>query len=291
MSGHSNAQPADFVELRSVTGDELRALVARSPKIGARLVESAAKSGLTTAQLTWARMLLEGHGVPRDHAAAHHWFALAARSGDAEALNMVGRCYEHGWGVAADRRQAAVHYRLAARTNFACAQYNLGQLLLSGEPIPAERREGLGWHLVAAKSGHSKSMNVIGRFCEEGWDMPKSVDNALGWYRKAADGGDSWGQFNLGRLLADDGNVEEGVVWLRKAMETGNEEFIGNIAPVLLERPEPELKAIGQAVLDRRRAKAKAASRAETEQPDRGRRPARRGKGWFKSGSPRPSAR
>ncbi len=280
-------QPANVAELRSVTGDELRALVAKSPKIGARLVESAAKYGLVTAQLTWARMLLEGHGVPRDPASAYRWFAVAAESGDAEALNMVGRCHEHGWGVPADRKQAASHYRQAARCNFAWAQYNLGQLLLSGEPTPTERREGLGWHLVAAKSGHAKSMTIIGRFCEEGWDMPKSMDNAIGWYRKAADGGDGWGQFNLGRLLAEDGYTEEAVTWLRKAANTDNDEFTASIAPALLDRPEPEIKAIGQSILDRKTAKAKAASRAETEEPRRGRRPSlRRGKSWFKPGSP-----
>ena len=183
-------------------------------------------------------------------------------------------------------KQAARHYRMAARSNFACAQYNLGQLLLSGEPTPTERREGLGWHLVAAKSGHAKSMTIIGRFCEEGWDMPKSVDNALGWYRKAADAGDGWGQFNLGRLLADDGHTEEAATWFRKAANADNDDFTAGIAPPSWSARSPGYRRSVNPSSTARRPRPKPPPRAETEQPRRGRRPSqRRGKSWFKAGS------
>jgi TPR repeat protein len=280
MAGQMRTKTATGAELKAVTPGDLRALVAKSPKIGARLIESAARQGLLTAQMTFARMLLVGQDVPRDQKAAFGWFRAAADSGDPDALNMLGRCYEHGWGVQADRRRAIETYRAAARRGFAWAQYNLGQILISGEPTPAQRREGLGWHLVAAKAGHAKSMNVVGRFCEEGWDMPKSTGNALGWYRKAAEGGDYWGQFNLGRLLAEDGEIEEAAHWFRKAAECGKDEFVASIAPVLLERPEEEFQAIGRTIRNRRQAKAAEAVRAETEMPRRLPRH-RRGAGWL----------
>jgi TPR repeat protein len=240
-------KPDDLSEPRSTSGDELRALVEKSPQIGARLVESAAKYGMHSAQLTFARMLLHGHGVAVDHVAACRWFAVAAESGDPEAINMLGRCHEFGWGVPLNRKNAAAFYRQAARKNYASAQYNLGQLLLASEPSPAERREGLGWHLVAAKAGHAKSMNVIGRFCEEGWEMPKSVDNAIGWYRKAAEAGDYWGQFNLGRVLADDGDTEQALVWLARSIELGNDEFVAGVIPALKAHPDPAVQALGEA--------------------------------------------
>jgi TPR repeat protein len=254
---------ADFADLRAVSTDELQALVDKSPQIGARLVESAAHYGLLTAQMAWARMLLHGQGAPMDQEAACHWFSVAAESGDAEAINMVGRCYELGWGVPANPRYAESHYRQAARKNYAWAQYNLGQLLLSGEPTPAKRREGLGWHLLAAKAGHAKSMNVVGRFCEEGWDMPKSVDNALGWFRKSAEAGDSWGQFNLGRVLAGDGDIEQALLWLRRAIEGGGEAFVAGIMPSLTQHPDPAIRALGPETAARReRARRQAAAAA-----------------------------
>ncbi|BCJ90066.1 hypothetical protein IZ6_08010 [Terrihabitans soli] len=225
----------------------MRALVEKSPQIGARLVESAAKYGLLSAQLTFARMLLHGHGVPVDQASACRWFAVAAETGDPEAINMLGRCHEFGWGVPVNRHNAASYYRQASRKNYASAQYNLGQILLAGQPSPAERREGLGWHLVAAKAGHAKSMNVVGRFCEEGWEMPKSVDNAIGWFRKAAEAGDCWGQFNLGRVLADDGDIDQALVWLARSIEEGDDEFVAAIIPSLRQHPDPAVRALGEA--------------------------------------------
>ena len=282
MVGRMRTKPARKAELKAVTPDDLRALVAKSPKIGARLVEAAAQQGILTAQMTYARMLLLGQDVPRNRAAAFDWFATAAESGDPEALNMIGKCFEFGWGVEADRKRAAERYRVAARHVYVLAQYNLGQLLLSGEPNPAQRREGLGWHLVAAKAGYAKSMNVIGRFCEEGWEMPRSLGNALGWYRKAAEGGDHWGQFNLGRLLAEDGDLEEAAHWFRIAAESGNEEFANSIAPVLIKRPEREFQAIGHMIADRRKTKTAQTAVAATDKAVR-RQPRHRqpGNGWF----------
>jgi tetratricopeptide (TPR) repeat protein len=283
MAGRGQLQSTG--ELRPVTADELRTMVTKFPKVGARLIESAARQGLFTAQLTYARMLLVGQGVYRDREAAFHWFAVAAESGEPEAVNMLGRCYELGWGVAPDRKRAIQCYRTAARQNFAWAQFNLGQILISGDPTARQRREGLGWHLVAAKAGHAKSMNVLGRFCEEGWDMPKSADNAQGWYRKAAEAGDHWGQFNLGRLLAEDGEIEEAAYWFRKAVESKNEEFVNSIVPVLKDRPEMEFKAIARSHDEARKIKVDDTARAETEMPMR-RQPRHRSRSWFSRRTP-----
>jgi TPR repeat protein len=282
-------KPADFADLRAVSGDELQALVDKSPQIGVRLVEAAAKSGLFAAQLAWARMLLDGRGVPVDKEAACHWFTIAAESGDPEAIALVGHCYELGLGVPVNRMRAAVYYRQAARKNHALAQHNLGQLLLAGDAKSPQRREGIGWHLVAAKSGYAASMNVVGRFCEEGWDMPKSVDNALGWYRKAAEAGDNWGRFNLGRLLADDGDLEEAVLWLRRAVETGSDDFVAEIVPALTRHADPDIRALGETAVSRRAAKS-AEAMEDNSGPRRPTRP-RFGIGWLLGNVPGAPAR
>lgn len=275
---------ADFADLRAVSSDDLQALVEKSPQIGARLVESAANYGLLTAQLTWAQMLLDGRNVPVDQAAAFRWFSIAAESGDAEATMMVGRCHELGWGVPVNPRHAAVHYRQAARKNYVWAQYNLGQLLLAGEPAMTLRREALGWHLVAAKAGHAKSMTVVGRFCENGWDMPKSIDNALGWFRKAAEAGDCWGQFNLGRVLADDGDIGAALVWLRRSTEAADAELLTSIVPALKEHREPAIRVLGVEIAAQREKTLK----GEAESPAKPSAPSPRSRfrlGWI-FGSP-----
>jgi tetratricopeptide (TPR) repeat protein len=46
-------------------------------------------------------------------------------------------------------------------------------------------------------------------------------DPAEQWYRKAADGGDADAMFNLGPLLAEQGEEDQAEQWYRKAVDTG----------------------------------------------------------------------
>ena len=46
-------------------------------------------------------------------------------------------------------------------------------------------------------------------------------DPAERWYRKAADGGDADAMFNLGALLAEQGEEDQAEQWYRKAVDTG----------------------------------------------------------------------
>ena len=97
----------------------------KDPVEAARLAREGAVKGSVESQCTWGHMLLTGRGTERDPDAAFRWFQIAARSGDAAALNMLGRCYERGWGVAVDLSEAARSYRLAAAKADHWAQFNL----------------------------------------------------------------------------------------------------------------------------------------------------------------------
>jgi TPR repeat protein len=46
-------------------------------------------------------------------------------------------------------------------------------------------------------------------------------DPAEQWYSKAADGGDADAMFNLGALLAEQGEEDQAEQWYRKAVDTG----------------------------------------------------------------------
>ncbi|HVW69182.1 MAG TPA: tetratricopeptide repeat protein, partial [Steroidobacteraceae bacterium] len=86
-----------LAQLQRMSYRELRVLLTGDPVEAASWIRSAAEYGVPAAQLRLGRMLLEGHGVDRDEAAALRWFLRAADRKDAEAMNMVGRCYENGW--------------------------------------------------------------------------------------------------------------------------------------------------------------------------------------------------
>ncbi len=57
------------------------ARLAEDPTFAADSVRKAALEGEPGAQLSWALMLLDGHGAERDVDAAFRWFQLADRSG------------------------------------------------------------------------------------------------------------------------------------------------------------------------------------------------------------------
>jgi TPR repeat protein len=64
--------------------------------------------------------------VPRDYAAAAHWYRRAADQDCAPAQCNLGLCYQIGRGVAKNTAEAVRWFCLAAKQGDKTAQYNLG---------------------------------------------------------------------------------------------------------------------------------------------------------------------
>ena len=192
---------------------ELAAKLAAGPEEAARIAYAAATGGSPVAQVVYGQMLLDGHGVERDAAAAFRWFRIAASSGDLDGINMLGRCYENGWGVAPDREQATEWFRRAAAKSHAWAQFNLGMMLMHDGATPGEAATALTLFVRAARQGNAKAMNMIGRFRECGWTVRIDMASAQRWYRRAATGGCFRGAAHLARMLCEQGRVDDAVQW------------------------------------------------------------------------------
>ncbi|WP_247888897.1 tetratricopeptide repeat protein [Azospirillum brasilense] len=123
--------------------------------------------GIIDVQLALGQQCLDRGGA--DRARAVEWFRIAARSGDARAVNMLGRCHEHGWGVPADPVLAAAHYRRAADLGDAWALFNLADLHCRGLGVPADDAEASRLYAAAARRGNVKALNMLGLFHESGW--------------------------------------------------------------------------------------------------------------------------
>src|SRR4051794_29757352 len=87
--------------------DALADLIRTDPGAAAEALHHAARRGDVEAEVLYAQMLCEARGVAQDAAGALHWFTLAANSGHAGAMNMVGRCHELGHGTRVDATIAA----------------------------------------------------------------------------------------------------------------------------------------------------------------------------------------
>ena len=232
-------------------GDQLKAMLIESPARAAQAILIAAREGVLDAQALLGQILLDGQGIEQDQPLAVRWFGIAAQRGHLMARNMLGRCHEHGWGCLADATVAAQHYRVGAAAGLDWAMYNYANLLATGRGVIEDQLQALGLYRRAAELGHAKSMNLLGRYLEEGRVCPADPVGAVDWYRRSATGGDFRGQFSYAAVLADEGNVEEALVWLRKALAGGNLNFLRVASKALLDASDPQIRAMAPAY-DRR---------------------------------------
>ncbi|SHN26912.1 hypothetical protein SAMN05216593_12035 [Pseudomonas asturiensis] len=222
--------------------DDLRAMLEESPAQAAKAILAAATQGNIEAHALLGQILLDGSGIQRDPPLAMTWFTIAARQGHAMARNMLGRCFEHGWGCVPDLKQAALHYRLAAEQGLDWGLYNLGNLLATGRGVEQDHAQALTCYRKAANLGHAKSMNLLGRYLEEGIQGQRDLPAAHEWYRRSAEGGDFRGQFSYASVLAEQGDIEQAVAWLKKALTGGNLNFLRVGCKALLDAKHPDIQ-------------------------------------------------
>lgn len=223
-------------------GDRLKAMLDESPARAAQAILLAAREGVLDAQALLGQILLDGQGIAQDQPLAVRWFEIAANGGHLMARNMLGRCHEHGWGCNANVSVAARHYRQAAEAGLDWAMYNYANLLATGRGVVEDQLQALNLYRGAAELGHAKSMNLLGRYLEEGRMCPADPQAARDWYRRSAVGGDFRGQFSYAAVLADEGNIDEALDWLRKALAGGNLNFLRVASKTLLNAPNPQIR-------------------------------------------------
>lgn len=237
---------ADFRLRREevLDGERLRAMLDESPARAAQAILIAAREGEVEAQALLGQILLDGQGIAQDRSLALRWFGIAAHQGHLMARNMLGRCHEHGWGCAADASLAARHYRIAATAGLDWAMYNYANLLATGRGVVEDQLQALSLYRRAAELGHAKSMNLLGRYLEEGRVCPADPAAARNWYRRSAESGDFRGQFSFAAVLTDEGNIEDALVWLRKALAGGNLNFLRVAYKALSAANDPQIQAM-----------------------------------------------
>lgn len=119
--------------------------------------------------------------------------APLARSGNAEANNLLGLMYLQGNGVAQDTAQAKAYFEVGANTGHLESIQNLNIIL------DAEYKEELKTVRPAAEAGDSVAQTRLGRMYEFGQGVAMSPADAFIWYQKAAQQNDLNGAMNLAR--------------------------------------------------------------------------------------------
>lgn len=169
--------------------------------------------------------------------AAFSMIEVAARSGDAQALNMLGRAYERGWGVTPNPQLAMQYFEMAASQNYGWAFFNLADLYLAGHGTPRDVGRAYTLYVKAAQAGVAKALNMIGLLQED--QSPAGVVAARQYYRAAAEAGDCWGALNMARLALQEGDTRSAQVFFQKTLETGFDACFDAMKKLLAFMPAP----------------------------------------------------
>jgi len=234
-----------------VSKAEVEAILAGPPEAATAWLRTHAAQGVSEAQANLGQRLLDGVGVAANPVEALAWFLKAAAQKHPMAINMVGRCYENGWGVPANLVVAAQWYRQAADLGSDWGMYNYATRLMLGDGVEADRANALAWFRKAADLGHAKSINILGGFYEDGWEVEQDFAKARECYVRAAAGGDFRGQFNLGRVLASEGDVEGAVALFARAAETATPAFLEKLIGFLDPAPIAAYRDLAQVLKER----------------------------------------
>ncbi|WP_238332744.1 tetratricopeptide repeat protein [Acetobacter sp. DmW_136] len=181
-------------------------------------IRQKALRGYHLEQVLWGKILLDSVYLPSDPEMAVIWFRMAAQAGYGPAHNMLGRCYYFGWGCTQSHQKAITHYTLAAKLHDNWGRYNLAIMTMRGIGMPQDLPSAFALFQEGAQAGHAKSMNILARFYEEGWVISRDKKKAITLYKQSAQKGDYRGQHNYAVWLAEQGHIEEAMLWWQQAV-------------------------------------------------------------------------
>lgn len=144
-----------------------------------REMRARAEAGEAEAMWELGMMLLNGHGAPKDEAAAYRWVRAAGEAGFENGMISTAVMLALGQGTPKDPAQAREWYRKAAeRHGSAHALRGLGGMLLTGEGGPTDLTRGLAYLELAQEGGDQPAAQILAR---AGSQLAAQVD------RKAVD--------------------------------------------------------------------------------------------------------
>jgi len=202
--------------------------------VAVRELKPLADRGDPRAQARIGRLLLDGHGLPKDEAEAVRLLRQAAGQGDAMGqLGLADVLMAGRGGVAIDVPRAIILLQLAADGGEAEALHRLGLLevfsaKVGGVSMPQSAARGVDNLARAAQLGWAPSQELLGIVLLNGMaGQAKDPARAVELLRQAADQGSGTAQALYGQaLLHGTGGLvvdrEAAIGWLRKSADQEN---------------------------------------------------------------------
>ncbi len=124
-----------------------------------------------------------------DTKSALHWYAIAAKGGDLNAIAYQAHILGFGPGELVDLDRSVTLHRIAAQAGHAMAQANLGLMYQQGRGVDVDYHQANSWYYQAAAQGDGLAKWSLGKNLLTGKGIEK--DDAKGWQliREAAAAG------------------------------------------------------------------------------------------------------
>ena len=143
-----------------------------------------------------------GHNayISEDFETAFQEWAPLAKSGDADAQNMLGFMYRWGQGIRQDFEKAREWYRRSADQGNPTAQSNLGLVYWYGLGVPRDHQQAFHWFLRAAEQGNAAGQSHLGLMYFEGKGVIQDYVQSYKWAYLSANQGQDQAMQGLSML-------------------------------------------------------------------------------------------
>lgn len=162
-----------------------------------------AEGGDATAQNTLANWYYNGKNVEKDYAKAAHWWALAAKQQNPDAVGNLALCYQLGRGLTHDSVRALGLYEKAIE---------LGNKHI----IPQHEK------LAEGKKSQLFSAQLLYRCYSKGIGVQKDEEKADRYLAILAEAGTAEQKYNVALGYINRQKPDKAVPWLKKAAKDGN---------------------------------------------------------------------
>lgn len=167
------------------------------------ILNQLANSGDAAAQNTLANWYYAGKNVERDYSKAAHWWSLAAKKQNPDAVGNLALCYQLGRGLKADSAKAIGLYQKAIE---------LGNKLI----LPQHEK------LADGKKGSLFSAQLLYQCYSRGIGVSANEEKADKYLGMLADAGNAEYQYNVALGYLNWKKPDKAVPWLKKAAKKGN---------------------------------------------------------------------
>ena len=205
---------------------------------------SDAESGSLSAEIELGARYMTGEGVPRDLAAAAHWYEKAAQRGEPNAQNQIGYFYQSGIGVPQDLTRAMHWYQLSASSGDASALVNMGVLYLMGIGVNKDVPHAASIFENAARKGNGTAAAYLGDIYYFGLLGPVDLPAAERWFETGVHLHDPIAAYSLGSLFSVDPvhahDTHKAVLMMRRSSADGYVPAMHSLALLLINHPQEE---------------------------------------------------